>query len=165
MSIQKLINFLNTCTDAVAALSLDVGRPTKLTFTPALIQETLKVLQYMSKVNRLGNDKSRDERESDPRDLHDTDTSQQTISQNRRSTSNLELKFTTTQVLVELQLPVPEKAHLLEVDASLQGEGSAPAIITTEGFLLVWDNLTVTYPHQEINQGKCLLCTKDLWQT
>lgn len=148
------------CTDPVVALSLDIGRPTKLTFTPTLIQEALKVLWGMSKVNRLDNDKSRDERGSDPKDLHDTDTSQQTFSQNRRTTSNLEVKFTTTQVLVELQLLEPEKAHLLEIDASLQREGSAPAI-TTEGFLLVWDNLTVAYPHQEISQGKCLPCTED----
>lgn len=119
----------------------------------------------MSRVNRLGNNKSRDERESDPRDLHDTDTSKQTISPNGRSSSILELKFTTTQILVELQLPVPEKAHLQEVDASLQVEGSAPTIITTEGFLLVWDNLTVAYPHQEINQGKYLLGTEDFGQT
>lgn len=153
------------CTDAVAALSLDIGRPTKLTFTPALIQEALKVLGCMSRVKRLGNNKSRDERESDPRDLHDTDMSQQTISPNRRSSSILELKFTTTQVLVELQLPIPEKAHLQEVDASLQVEDSPPTIITTEGFLLVWDNLTVAYPHQEINQGKYLLGTEDFGQT
>ena len=144
------LTFSDICTDAVVALSLDIGRPTKLTFTPALIQEALKVLQSMSKVNKLDSDKSRDERESDPKD---SDTSQQTISQNRRTTSNLEVKFTTTQVLVELQLPVPEKANLLEIDVSLQTEGSAPSI-TTEGFLLVWDNLTVAYPHQEISQGK-----------
>ena len=148
------------CTDAVVAFSLDIGRPTKLTFTPALIQEALKVLQSMSKVNRLDNDKSRNERESDPKHLHDTDTSQQTISQYRRTTSNLEVKFATTQVLVELQLPVPEKPYLLEIDTSLQREDSAPAIITEE-FLLVWDNLTVAYPHQEISQGKCLPCTED----
>lgn len=147
------LTFSDICTDAVVALSLDIGRPTKLTFTPALIQEALKVLQSMSKVNKLDSDKSRDERESDPKD---SDTSQQTVSQNRRTTSNLEVKFTTTQVLVELQLPVPEKANLLEIDASLQTEGSAPSI-TTEGFLLVWDNLTVAYPHQEISQGKCYI--------
>lgn len=154
------LTFSDMCTDAVVALSLDIGRPTKLTFTRTLIQEALKVLQSMSKVNKLDNDKSRDERESDPKDLHDTDIPQQTISQNRRTTSNLEVKFTTTQVLVELQLPVPEKDHLQEIDVSLQREGSASSIATEE-FLLVWDNLTITYPHQEISQGKCLPCTED----
>ena len=150
------IHFMCSYTGAVPALSVDVGRPAKLSFTPALIKEAVNVLQCMSKAYRPYGD--RDKKESNESDV---DTAQQTLSQQGANTSGLEVRFTTTQVLVELQLLAAQVTDfsslvLLELDSSLRGEGSG-ASTTTEGLLVAWDDLTATYPHQENIQGQCFL--------
>lgn len=143
------IQFMYLCTGAVPILSADIGRPAKLSFTPALIQEAVNALQCMSRVYRLYND--RDRKESNPSDV---DTAQQTI---RQWGPSLEMRFTATQVLVEFQLLAKQATDFnspvqLELDSSQRGEGSAPNT-TTEGLMIAWDNLTATYPHHENTQG------------
>ena len=141
-----MLQDFEVCLLSHSVLSVDVGRPIKLSFSPALVAEMMGTFESISRVTSRGGDEKK----------HFSRRDNQLVEASEKgdSATHTELKLVTSQVLVELKLcsaavKKDESSFSLELEASLQGEMDAFSYsgITKEGILLAWDGFSGTYPH------------------
>ncbi len=121
-----------------AALMVELGRPTRLCFSPKLIRAVIRTIEAIITIaTRKGKEGGRAEREGETR-------------------KGMSLNLSTSQVLIELQLDSsPSPTGLQQGDSHCSFSSYIPASVATrEGVLLSWDDCTVVYPHSN-SQGTC----------
>ena len=156
-------------------ISLEIGRPVKLSLSLSFLQEALKTLVQLKKIMKMqlfvgqrnGDDVNQNEISVDDKsssELFATPQTSMNLSSCEHGDSESDLNLTevmvtTNQVVVELVLTSSNKANIeeesltssmaaQEMDVSLQGEAvplSSKCVIR-EGLVVAWQSFTLTIP-------------------